>query len=183
MKLLFDYLPIICFFVAYKLAGIYVATGVLIVALFVLVTGYWLKTRHLHKMHLATAVLALVFGGLTIWLRDPAFIQMKPTILYLLFAGVLVASHFVGDRPLIQRMLESNLSLPAPVWARVSWLWIGFFLVAAVLNTYVAMYFSQSAWVNFKLFGMLGLTLVFVLIQSLYMARHMPQPSDDESQE
>lgn len=182
MKLLFDYLPIICFFVAYKLSGIYVATGVLIVALFVLVSAYWLKTRRVHKMHLATALLALVFGGLTIWLHDPAFIQLKPTILYLLFAGVLLASHFIGEKPLIRRMLESNLSLPSSVWARVSWLWIGFFLVSAVLNTYVALAFSQSTWVNFKLFGMLGLTIIFVLIQSVYMARHMPE-RNDQSQE
>lgn len=182
MKILFDYLPIICFFVAYKIYGIYVATAVLIVALFALVVGYWLKSRRVHKMHLATAVLALIFGGLTIWLRDPAFIQMKPTILYLLFAGVLLASHFVGEKPLIRRMLESNVSLPAPVWARVSWLWIGFFVLSAVLNTYVALFFSQSAWVNFKLFGMLGLTLVFVLIQSIYMARHMPQGNDQSSE-
>lgn len=182
MKILFDYLPIICFFIAYKIAGIYVATEVLVVGLFALVFGYWFKFRRIHKMHLATAVLALIFGGLTVWLRDPAFIEMKPTILYLLFAGVLLASHFVGAKPLIRRMLESNLTLPPPVWTRVSWLWIGFFVISAILNTYVAMFFSQSTWVSFKLFGMLGLTVVFILIQSIYLARHMPE-GDDQSSE
>lgn len=175
MKLLFDYLPIIVFFITYKVAGIYVATGVLIVALFLLVAGYWIATHRIHKMHLATAVLALIFGGLTIAVHDPMFIKVKPSVLYLLFAGVLLASRWVGEKPLIERMLESNLQLPRPVWMRLNSLWTVFFLVCAALNAYVAYNFSNSTWVDFKLFGMLGLTLVFVLLQGIYLARHLPK--------
>lgn len=183
MKILFDYLPIICFFIAYQMTDIYVATGVLIVALFALVAGYWWYTRRIHKMHLVTAVLALVFGGITIWLHDPEYIQMKPTVLYILFALVLAASHVWGAKPLIRRMMESSLDLPDVAWTRMSWLWIGFFILSAILNTFVAYTYSQEIWVNFKMFGMLGLTFVFVIIQALYLARFLPEESNKERNE
>jgi intracellular septation protein len=175
MKLLFDYLPIIIFFITYKVEGIYVATGVLVVALFVLVLGYWIATRRIHKMHLATAVLAFIFGGLTLALHDPAFIKTKPTILYLLFAGVLLASRWIGKKPLIQRLLEANMDLPRPVWLRLNYLWTVFFLICAALNAIVAYTYSTSVWVDFKLFGMLGLTLIFVVLQAVYLVRHLPR--------
>lgn len=175
MRLLFDYLPIIVFFIAFKMSDIYVATGVLIVALFVLVIGYWIFTRHVHKMHLITAVLALVFGGLTIAIHDPSYIKAKPSVLYVLFAAVLMASRWIGQKPLIQRMLEKTLELPRAVWLKLNWLWVVFFLICAAANAYVAYNFSNDAWVDFKLFGMLGLTLVFVIIQGFYLARHLPE--------
>jgi len=170
-----DYLPLIAFAGTYFLTDIYIATGVLMAALVVLAGGYWLIRGEVHKMHIATAALALVFGGLTLAVRDPMFIKLKPTVLYLLFALVLVGSVLVDDRPLMQRALQSQLSLPAPVWRRVNEMWAGFFVFCGALNLYVAFGFSEATWVNFKLFGMLGLTLVFVLLQGLYLARYLPK--------
>jgi|SRR5690625_4481593 len=175
MSLLFDYLPIIVFFIAFKMSDIYVATGVLIVALFLLVAGYWIATRKVHKMHLITAVFALVFGGLTIAIHDPTYIKAKPSVLYVLFAAILVASQWIGKKPIIQRLLEKNLELPKPVWLRLNWLWVIFFLICALLNAWVAYNYSNDVWVDFKLFGMLGLTLIFVVVQGFYLARHLPR--------
>jgi intracellular septation protein len=178
MKILLDYLPIILFVGAYYLRDIYFATGVLIVALFVQVAVLWSMTRRVPKMQLTAALLALVLGGITLALHDPVFIKIKPTALYGLFAAVLLASHFVGDRPLIQRLLGANLHLPDAIWRRVNLMWAGFFVFCGVLNLYVAYHFTEAAWVNFKLFGMLGLTFAFVLLQGLYLSRYL----DTESQ-
>jgi intracellular septation protein len=179
MALLFDYLPIIVFFIAYKVTDIYVATGVLIVALFMLVIGYWVATRKVHKMHLITAVLALIFGGLTIAVHDPTYIKAKPSVLYLLFAVVLLASRWIGKKPIIQRMLEKNIQLPRFVWLRLNSLWVIFFVICAVLNAYVAYNYDNDTWVNFKMFGMLGLTLLFVVAQGFYLARHLPDEENE----
>lgn len=175
MKVLIEYLPVVAFFVAWKMYGIYVATVVIMVALVALVAGYWLIKREVSRMHVATAVLALIFGGLTLAVHDPLFIMIKPTVLYLLFAVALGVSAVVGSKTLIQRGLESQLSLPEPVWRRLNSLWIGFFLVCAVLNLVVALNFSEAVWVNFKLFGMLGLTLAFILAQGVYLAPHLSE--------
>jgi intracellular septation protein len=170
MKILLDYLPIILFVGAYYLRDIYFATVVLIVALLAQVAILWGMTRRVPKMQLTAALLALVLGGITLALHDPVFIKVKPTALYGLFAVVLLASHYVGEKPLIQRLLESNLQLPAPVWRRVNLMWAGFF---GALNLYVAYSFAEATWVNFKLFGMLGLTFAFVLLQGLYLSRYL----------
>lgn len=177
MKILLDYLPLVLFVGAYYLRDIYFATVVLIVSLFIQVAILWGMTRKLPKIQLAAAVLALVLGGITLALHDPLFIKVKPTALYGLFAVVLLGSHFIGDRPLIQRLLESNLQLPGPVWKKVSLMWVGFFVFCGVLNLYVAYNYAEATWVNFKLFGMLGLTFVFVLLQGLYLSRHLETES------
>lgn len=175
MKMLLEYLPLVAFGVSYFLYDIYVATAVLMVALVLLVAGYWIVKREVSTMHAVTAVLALIFGGLTLAVHDPVFIKVKPTVLYLLFAGILAVSNFMGRKPIMQRLLGSQISLPDPVWRRVNWMWVGFFLVCAAANTVVALSFSSTVWVNFKLFGMLGLTLVFVVIQGFYLAPHMSE--------
>lgn len=181
MKILLDYLPIALFAGAYYLRDIYFATVVLIVALFLQVAWMWSTTRKLPKMQLATAILALILGGITLILHDPSFIKMKPTVLYGAFALVLLGSQYIGEKPLIQRMLASNMKLPDAVWRRVNVMWAGFFLFCGVLNFYVARDFAEATWVNFKLFGMFGLTLVFVLLQGVYLARHMEMPPDSET--
>lgn len=177
--MLFEYLPLIAFGTAYFVYDIYVATAVLMAALVAVVLGYWVVKREVSKMHLTTAVLALIFGGMTLAVHDPLFIMIKPTVLYLLFAAVLAGSAYIGSKPLIQRALESQLRVPDPVWRRLNALWIGFFLVCAVLNLAVAFNFSEAVWVKFKLFGMLGLTLIFVLGQGLYLAPHMSEQNQD----
>ena len=214
MKLLFDFFPILLFFIAYKLAGIYWATGVAIAAAALQVAWAWLRHRRLEKMQLATLGLLAVFGGLTIALRDPIFVMWKPTIVNWLFAGVFLASQWIGERTLVERMMGHAVEVPAPVWTRLNLAWSLFFLFLGLANLYVVydwsgFYQAQQAlvlatgsqeidlaacterfsgnllelcldtqsreeiWVNFKLFGMMGLTLAFVIAQALYLARHL----------
>jgi intracellular septation protein len=175
MQLLFDFLPIIAFFVAYKLANIYLATIVLIVATVLQVGIHWLRTRRVNPMHLVSAGLVLVFGGLTLLIHDAAFIMWKPTVVNWLFAAAFLASFSrrFGGRPLIQRLMsaaDAGLALSPPLWRRLNWLWIGFFLVMGAANLVVFRNFDEATWVNFKLFGMLGLTIAFIVVQGLWLA-------------
>lgn len=181
MKFLFDFFPILLFFVAYKMWDIFIATGVAIAATFVQVGLFWAKHRRFERMHLITLALIVVFGGLTIALRDELFIKWKPSILNWLFAAAFLGSQFIGKKPLVQRMLETNFSLPEAIWGRLNLIWIVFFTAMGAINLYVAYYFDTETWVNFKLFGMMGLTILFVIAQAFYLARHMPdQPESNE---
>lgn len=180
MKLLIEYLPIALFAAAYYLRDIYFATVVLIVALVVQTAALWVITRKPPKMQLAITALAIVFGGLTLAVHDPLFIQAKPSVIYLAFALVLAGSHFIGDKVLLARMLGGQIQLPNTVWQRLSIAWIVFFLFQAVLNLYIAWNFSETFWVNYKLFGTLGMTLVFILLQAVYMSRHMQEQAENE---
>lgn len=182
MKMLIEYLPVLVFFGAYVTTDIYTATAVFMVAATVLALGYRLVTGEWHKVHLMVAALALVFGGLTLILHDPLFFKLKPSVLYAIFALVLIGSAFIGDKPLMQRLLGSQLELPAPVWRKLTFMWAGFFLFCGLLNLYIAFNFSEAFWVNFKLFGTLGLTLVFALAQGVYLSQHMPDQSDDSKE-
>ena len=177
MKLLFDFLPILLFFIAYKLADIYVATAVLIVVTLAQVGWIWLRQRRVEKIPLFTAGLVLVLGGATLILHDPIFVKWKPTVVNGLFALVFLVSCFIGQKPLLERMMGEQLELPAPIWVKLTLAWAAFFLAMGLANLYVAFNFDENTWVNFKLFGMLGLTLVFVLAQAAYMSRHIK--SDD----
>ncbi len=173
MKLLFDFLPIVLFFVAYKLTDIYVATGVLIVVTLIQTGWIWLRQHRVEKLPLITAGLVLVLGGATLALHDPVFVKWKPTVVNWLFAVAFVASRFIGRKPLLERMMGGQLELPAPVWVKLTFAWAIFFFAMGLANLYVAFTFDENTWVNFKLFGMLGLTLVFVLAQASYMSRHL----------
>jgi len=178
MKLLFDFLPIVLFFIAYKLADIYVATGALIVATLAQAGWGWLRQRRIEKLPLITAGLVLVFGGATLILHDPVFVKWKPTVVNWLFAAAFVVSRFIGEKTLLERMMGSQLELPAPVWVKLTFAWAIFFLLMGAANLFVAYTFDENTWVNFKLFnfklfGMLGLTLLFVLAQAAYMSRHL----------
>lgn len=175
MQLLFDFLPVIAFFVAYKLADIYVATGVIIVASVLQISIHWLWKRRVNPMHLVSAGLVLVFGGLTLLIHDKSFIMWKPTILNWLFAAAFLGSMWrrISDRPLIQRMLGvagGDLSLSETRWRSLNWLWIAFFVVMGTLNLFVFRNFDENTWVNFKAWGMLGLTLVFIVVQGFWIA-------------
>jgi intracellular septation protein len=174
MQMLFDLLPVVFFFIAYKMAGIYVATGVLIVGVLLQTAISWFRHRKVSPMLLTSAVLVLVFGGLTLLIHDAAFIKWKPTIVNLLFAGAFLASQFMRGPTIVQRLMGENVQLkPESLWTRLNLMWVVFFLVCAVLNLYVAYNFSEDTWVNFKLFGLMGLTLVFALAQGVWLARHM----------
>jgi intracellular septation protein len=180
MKLLIDFFPIVLFFAAYKLADIYVATLAAIAGA-VLQVGYmWLRTRKIEPMHLISLVLILVFGGATWFLRDPTFIKWKPTVLNWLFAIVFLGSQFIGQKPVIQRMLSAQIELPTEIWRRLNLAWSTFFIFIGAVNIYVAYTFEEAIWVNFKLFGMLGLTVLFVVLQSFYLSRYLPEADPEE---
>jgi intracellular septation protein len=181
MQLLLDFLPVFAFFAAYRLADIYVATAVLIVAVLIQTAVSWIRHRKVSPMLLTTAMLVLVFGGLTLTLHNPTFIKWKPTIVYVLLAAAFAASHLMRGPPMVQRMLGENLKLAELDWRRLSLMWIGFFLFAAVANLYVAYNFAEATWVNFKLFGLIGLTLLFMLLQGVWLLRRgaLHQPDTD----
>ena len=115
----------------------------------------------------------VVFGGLTLLLRDPTFIKWKPTVVNWLFAAAFLLSQFFMQRSLLQRMMDHAIQMPADAWRRLNTAWISFFFAMGVLNLFVAYNFSEEIWVNFKLFGMMGLTIVFVIGQAFYLARHV----------
>ena len=173
MKLLFDVFPVILFFIAFKLYGIYVATAVAMGASFVQIGWLWLRRRKIDTMLWVSLGVITVFGGATLVLENETFIKWKPTVLYWLFGAVLAVAALAFRKNLVRAMMEHQVSLPDEVWARLLVSWIGFFAVMGALNLYVAYNYSTDAWVNFKLFGGIGLMIVFVLLQALVLARHV----------
>lgn len=200
MKLLFDLFPVLLFFLAYmagkrapetasalvggalgalgagsavglELGPILLATVVAIVATFGQVGWLIARGRKVDKMLWISLAIIVVMGGATLWLRDPTFIKWKPTVLYWTFAGALLGADLLLGRNLIRAMLAQQITLPDAVWTRLSLSWGAFFIAMGALNLYVAFNFSESIWVNFKLFGGMGLMLVFVLVQGMYLAR------------
>jgi intracellular septation protein len=175
MKFLFDLFPVILFFVAFKLADIYVATGVAIAATFLQVGWLKLRRKKVEPMLWASLAIIGVFGGATLLLQDETFIKWKPTVLYWLFGVVLLVAALVFRRNLIRAMLSEQMQLPEPVWSRLNLSWVGFFVFMGAANLYVAYNYSTDLWVNFKLFGGMGLMLLFVLLQAFFLARYMEE--------
>lgn len=174
MKFLIDFLPILLFFIAYKIYGIYVATVVAIAASVAQVGWSWLRHRRVEGMPLVTMALIVVLGGATLWLQDEMFIKWKPTVVNWLFALVFFVSQFFGERTLVQRMMGKAITLPQAIWWRLNLAWSAFFFALGVANLYVVYNFDTDTWVNFKLFGLMGLTIAFVIVQAVYLSRHMP---------
>ena len=175
MKFLFDLFPVILFFVAYKLADIYVATGVAIAATFAQVGWLKLRGRKVDTMLWASLAIIVVFGGATLLLHDETFIKWKPTILYWLFAAVLAGGELFLRRNLIRSLLGGQLQLPDHAWRTLNRSWAGFFAFMGAANLFVAYNFSTDAWVNFKLFGGIGLMVLFVLAQSMFLAKYVEE--------
>jgi intracellular septation protein len=175
MKFLFDLFPVILFFVAFKLTDIYVATGVAIAATFAQVGWLRLRRRRVDPMLWASLAIIVVFGGATLLLRDETFIKWKPTVLYWLFALVLAGSMLLFRKNLLRAMLKSQVVLPEPVWARLNWSWVGFFAAMGAANIYVAYSFPTDFWVNFKLFGGVGLMLLFVIAQAFFLSKYIEE--------
>lgn len=173
MKFLFDYFPIICFFIAFKLWGIYVATGVAMGTSVLQVGVYWLQHRRFEKLHIITMIFILVLGSFTLIFHKPIFIKWKPTIVYWIFAVILIGSQFFGSKPIMHRMLKDKITLPTEIWTRLNMSWAIFFVVLGGLNLYVVYHYDTNAWVNFKLFGTLGLMLLFIIVQATYIAKHL----------
>jgi intracellular septation protein len=211
MKLLFDFFPIILFFVSYYQAhfliensfvgqlidpakpefinATIIATAIAIIASFVQVAIHWFKKHKFERMHIFSLVLITVLGSITIFLGNPAFIQWKPTILNWLFAAIFLGSMHVGEKSIIQRMMGEHIALPENVWKTLNLSWVLFLFISGAANLYVAFYYNlegtpktrMDAWVNFKLFGLMGLTIAFVILQSIYLSRHIIEDEDDSS--
>lgn len=186
MKFLFDFFPIILFFAVFnsyedQMEGAIAATKVMIAASGVQIGLFWLKHRRFENMHLVTLALVVVLGGATIYFRNADFIMWKPTAVNWLFAVVFLGSEFIGKKSLLKRMMDKNISLPEPVWTRLTYAWVIFFTLMGIVNLYVAFNFPLDAWVDFKTFGMLGLTFAFVILQAFYMARHIGEPRAEDS--
>jgi len=176
MKFLTDFFPILLFFIAYKWQGIYTATVVAIAASSIQVGVYWLKNRCFDNSHLLTFFIILIFGGATLYLQDEMFIKWKPTVINWIFAAACVLTHFIGKAPLIKRMMSSGLSLPENIWRKLNFIWATFFVVQGLLNLYVVYNFDTDIWVNFKLFGMMGITLIFIVAQGFYLMKYIIEP-------
>lgn len=190
MKALFDFLPLILFFAANKFYDIYIATTVLIVVTYIQVALFYLKNKRLEKMHIVMLVAVTLFGGLTIALRDPVFLKWKVSIVNWLFSVVIIGSVLL-KKPLIKAMMGKQLSMPDKMWAKLSVAWAIFFLLVGFINMYVAFYYRLDlpedvrleTWVNFKVFGVLGLTFVFVIIQTFFIAKYIETESADDEVE
>ena len=204
MKILFDFFPIILFFASFKFAEgrpdasahlatdwfgfmvnggvvgpkegpIVMATVVVIAATLAQIAYLKLRGRRIDMMLWVSLALVTVFGGATIWFHDETFIKWKPTILYWVMGLAFLLAPVVAGRNLLRTLLGEQVELPDPVWARLNVAWVLFFAVMGVLNLWVAFNFPLDTWVNFKLFGGIGLTLVFTLVQGLYMSRYIEQ--------
>jgi len=183
LKFLYDFLPIIIFFGTYKLTGndIYAATTAAIIATVIHTAIQWLMHRKLENQHIINLVVILFFGGLTLLFQDDTFIKWKVTVINWLFGLVLLGSQFIGKKNIIQRQLDQAIKLPDPIWFRLNIMWVAFFIVCGLLNLYVAFFYGpelteevrQEIWVEFKLYGMLGLTFAFMIFQIFYLQRHI----------
>jgi intracellular septation protein len=170
MQLLVDYIPIIIFVAAYFYRDIFFATAALMIAMPIVLIAQYLMTRKVNKIYLASTVLVLMLGGITLFYRNPTFLYWKPTVLNWLIAIVFLGSQWVGDKPVVERMLGNAAVLTREQWRRLNQIWVAFFTFVGGVNLYVAYNFSEEFWVKFKLFGMFGITIVFVIIQSIWLA-------------
>ncbi len=171
MKQFAEFIPLIIFFAVYKTVDIYAATGALMAATCIQMLVHWLKHKKLEKMHLFTLVLVLFFGGLTMFFQDDAFIKWKVTAVNGLFAIGLLVSRYGFRKNLIKQMLGKEMTVPDTIWDRANLAWVGFFSFCGALNVYVAFNLPQEVWVNFKVFGLLGLTLLFTFATAIYLYR------------
>lgn len=214
MKFLFDFFPLLLFFIAFKFYGIFIATAVVIVASLIQVTWFRLRNGRFEKMHVITMALVTILGGLTLALHAKSFVMWKPTAVNWAFAAIFLGSHFIGKQPIIRRLLSGQIDLPERVWSRLSFMWVAFFFVAGAANIYFVRDYAaaetalraaapnvdeskienlncatdfaadtqtlceiakhkEDVWANFKVPGTIGLTIVFILLQGLYLARHL----------
>ncbi|OAN13677.1 septation protein A [Photobacterium jeanii] len=181
MKQLIDFIPLIVFFILYKTHDIFVATGALIVATALQIAVTWFLYKKVEKMQLITFVMVAIFGSLTLFLHDENFIKWKVTIVYGVFAAGLAISQLMG-KPAIKSMLGKELTLPDAIWRHINIAWTCFFVICAIVNVYVAFRLPLDVWVNFKVFGLLVMTLVFTLATGGYIYRHMPKDNGSEKQ-
>jgi intracellular septation protein len=179
MHALFEYLPLVVFFIVYKFVDIYWATGSLIILAGAQIIYYLIKKETIPKRTLIFFVLIAVFGGLTIFLHDDTFLKWKVTIINLFFAIALLVSDKIFKKNIIKDFLDEALSLPDNIWGKLNLAWALFFAFCAILNLYVAFNFDQDTWVNFKVFGLTALMFVFSIGSVLLLSKHLPDDEDN----
>jgi intracellular septation protein len=172
LKFLLDFFPVILFFVAFKVSDIFVATGVAIAATILQIGWVLVRRKKVTNMQWMSLVIIVLFGGATLVLRDETFIKWKPSVLYWL-AGVLFLGGLAMKTNLVKAVMGEGISLPEPIWTRLAVAWGVFFLFKGTLNLWVAYNFSTETWVNFKLFGGLGLMIAFVIAQALWLSKYV----------
>jgi intracellular septation protein len=218
MKLLLDFGPIVLFFIVYKYYGLYAAIYAMIASTFVQIMYSRVTTGKFVTSQVLTFALLVVFGGISIILRDPAFVMWKVSVLYVIFSLVLIGSNYVGSKTLLERMMGKELQLPRNTWVNLTWFWSLGFIVIAIINAFfvntalsarnqflnggvlvdpkidlknfdcsqspleslcLIAQSSEESWVNFKLFGTLGLTLVLIIITVLMLSKHFKEKQAD----
>ena len=173
MKLLLDFFPILLFFAAFKFAGIYAATAIAIVATILQIGYLRYKTGKVEPMQWISLGVIVLFGGATLISHNDTFIKWKPTVLYWLMGSALFIGQLVFKKNLLKSLMGAQMDLPEDAWRLTQWSWVGFFAVMGCLNLWVAFNFDTDTWVNFKLFGGMGLMFVFVIAQALVLSRYM----------
>ena len=189
MQALLDFLPVIAFVATYWVTGdMSTAIAVIMGAVSLQLLATWLIKRELSRMLLISAALVIVLGGISLILDDPLFFKWKPTGLYWLFAALFLGSQFIGAQPMVKRMMlsvaQDDFELTDTIWNQLNLAWVAFFIIAGGANIYVAYNYPEATWVNFKLFGLFGMTFVFLVIQTLWLSRHMsdaPAGGDEDS--
>lgn len=182
MSAVLEFFPIGLFFIVYQWTDIYTATATLMVTVVLQSLYLWFRHGRIPSAQLLTMGALLLFGGATLFFRDPRFIQWKPTIVYWLLALIFLGSHAIGDRVIIQRIMAKHLALPTNLWHALNKAWILYFIVSGTLNLYVAKQFDENTWVQFKLFGLMGLMILFLVAQSLYLSRYINDAPPDDGQ-
>ena len=177
-KQLFEFFPILLFFIAFKLYDIYVATAVVIVATLLQVGYSWFKYRKVETMQWITLGLILVMGGATLYLHDEKFIQWKLTIIEWLFGVAFLGSQFIGDKPFIERMIGEALVLPQNIWKYLNFVWALFFIAVGFLNLYVMEHYNTDDWVTFKTVGVPVLMVLFIFVQMIFLYKYIPDPEE-----
>ncbi|MAJ90957.1 MAG: septation protein A [Legionellales bacterium] len=184
MKFLFDFFPLVAFLVAFyypedREQGIYLGIQAMIIASAIQIIVYWLMTRKFEKMHVITLILTVILGGATFYFQDMRFFKWKPTAVNWIFALVFIGSHFIGKKPIIRRMMDHAISVPNEIWSKLNLAWAGFFIFAGAINLYIAYNFSTEFWVNFKVYGLLGLTFIFAIAQAIYISRYIKDVKEE----
>jgi len=205
MKFFLDFFPVVLFFLVYKFFGdlppqfvdlannipfvrvnpeepkdaIYFATLILILSTIIQNIVHFLVFKKLEKMHLISLGILIAFGSLTLAFKDPLFIKWKVSIFNWFFGVAIIGSQYIGKTPLIERMMSQAIDVPKNIWKQVNLVWGLFFLFVGVVNIYIAYTYDEETWVNFKLFGVLGLTFVFMIAQGIYLAKHAI-PDDEQ---
>ena len=180
MKFLFDLIPVILFFVGFKLYDIFTATAIAIGATIAMII--YVKIRHgvVEKMLLVNGAIISVLGGITLLLHDKTYIMWKPTVLYWLLAAVLLIANLFFKKNFIQQMMGKMLNAPIAVWDKLNLAWVIFLVILGFVNLYVAFNYSENTWVNFKLFGVTSVMFIFVVAQTLLLKQYLIEPIENK---